>query len=88
MTSEKSFGHRDEPLATEKRDEAFVEDARSVDEKAQRNHGDYSGAVAKTDPAEIRLVRKLDRRIMPIVWAMYFLNYVSDLTPAMMKVSS
>jgi hypothetical protein len=79
MTSEKSFGHRDEPLATEKRDEAFVEDARSMDEKAQRTRGDYSGAVAKTDPAEIRLVRKLDRRIMPIIWAMYFLNYVSCL---------
>lgn len=38
---------------------------------------DYSGAVKKTDQAEIRLVRKLDFRIMPILWAMYFLNYVS-----------
>jgi len=38
---------------------------------------DYSGAVKKTDPAEIRLVRKLDFRIMPTLWAMYFLNYVS-----------
>jgi hypothetical protein len=38
---------------------------------------DYSGAVKKTDPAEIRLVRKLDYRIMPTLWAMYFLNYVS-----------
>lgn len=35
--------------------------------------GDYSGAVAKTDEAEIRLVRKLDLRIMPTLWAMYFL---------------
>lgn len=26
--------------------------------------GDYSGALAKTDPAEIALVRKLDFRIM------------------------
>jgi hypothetical protein len=26
--------------------------------------GDYSGAAAKTDPAEIKLVRKLDRMIM------------------------
>lgn len=26
--------------------------------------GDYSGAVAKSDPAEIALVRKLDFRIM------------------------
>lgn len=55
--------------------------------------GDYSGAAEKTDPVEIALVRKLDRRIMvslisqlsddlaltfckPILWAMYFLNYV------------
>jgi hypothetical protein len=38
---------------------------------------DYSGAVKKTDQAEIRLVRKLDFRIMPTLWAMYFLNYVS-----------
>ncbi|KAI8691852.1 MFS domain-containing protein [Fusarium sp. Ph1] len=37
---------------------------------------DYSGAVKKTDPAEIRLVRKLDYRIMPTLWAMYFLNYL------------
>ena len=37
---------------------------------------DYSGAVAKSDPAEIALVRKLDYRIMPTLWSMYFLNYV------------
>jgi hypothetical protein len=39
--------------------------------------GDYSGAVAKDDPAEVALVRKLDWRIMPILWSMYFMNYVS-----------
>lgn len=37
---------------------------------------DYSGAVAKSDPAEIALVRKLDMRIMPTLWAMYFMNYL------------
>jgi hypothetical protein len=31
---------------------------------------DYSGAKEKTDPAEIALVRKLDRWIMPTLWAM------------------
>ncbi|OAG11129.1 MFS general substrate transporter [Paraphaeosphaeria sporulosa] len=36
--------------------------------------GDYSGAVAKTDPAEIALVRKLDFRIMPALFCLYFLN--------------
>lgn len=35
--------------------------------------GDYSGAVAKTDKAEIALVRKLDMRIMPALFCMYFL---------------
>jgi hypothetical protein len=38
--------------------------------------GDYSGALAKDDPAEVALVRKLDLRIMPILWSMYFMNYV------------
>ncbi|KAL3419266.1 hypothetical protein PVAG01_09488 [Phlyctema vagabunda] len=38
--------------------------------------GDYAGAVAKSDPAEIALVRKLDFRIMPTLWCMYFLNYL------------
>lgn len=38
--------------------------------------GDYSGARKKTDPAEIRLVRKLDMWIMPILWLMYWLNYL------------
>ncbi|KAL0261422.1 hypothetical protein SLS55_002852 [Diplodia seriata] len=37
---------------------------------------DYSGAVAKTDPEEIALVKKLDWRIMPTLWSMYFLNYL------------
>ena len=39
----------------------------------QERTGDYSGAVAKTDPREIALVRKLDWRIMPTLFAMYFL---------------
>lgn len=34
---------------------------------------DYSGAIAKTDPAEIALVRKLDMRVMPALFCMYFL---------------
>lgn len=47
----------------------------SMDEKyiETGNEGDYSGAVAKTSAEEIRLVRKLDLRIMSILWAMYFL---------------
>ena len=37
---------------------------------------DYSGAHEKTDPREIALVRKLDWYIMPILWIMYWLNYL------------
>lgn len=48
------------------------------DEKSglPRPGADYSGAVAKTSAEEIALVRKLDLRIMPTLWCMYFLNYV------------
>lgn len=50
-----------------------VEVASHHDSQTSERKGDYSGAVAKTDEAEIALVRKLDRRILPILWAMYFL---------------
>jgi hypothetical protein len=53
-----------------------IEHASSL--KLGDENGDYSGATAKTDAREIALVRKLDMRIMPIMWAMYFLNYVGD----------
>ncbi|KAF2680024.1 MFS general substrate transporter [Lentithecium fluviatile CBS 122367] len=39
-------------------------------------NADHTGAVAKTDPEEIALVRKIDWRLMPTLCAMYFLNYV------------
>jgi hypothetical protein len=42
---------------------------------------DYAGAIAKDDPLEIALVRKLDLRIMPILWCMYFMNYVGGMQP-------
>lgn len=51
----------------------------SMDEEALKVHqeqGDYSGARGKTDPREIALVKKLDRRILPTLCVMYFLNYV------------
>lgn len=56
------------------------EDIPSIKAKANASNvvgeSDYSGAVSKTDEKEIRLVRKLDWRIMPALWAMYFLNYL------------
>jgi MFS family permease len=32
----------------------------------------------KTDPREIALVKKLDRWIMPMLWSMYWLNYLGE----------
>jgi len=65
-SKEKSdFAHHDEDLELAKKDEQYQEQV-----------GDYSGAVAKSDPKEIALVRKLDKRLMPILWAMYFMNYL------------
>ncbi|RVX68345.1 hypothetical protein B0A52_07348 [Exophiala mesophila] len=53
-----------------------TESIEDLKQAAEETVGDYAGAVAKTDPVEIRLVRKLDWRIMPTLCTMYFLNYV------------
>ncbi|KAG6364180.1 hypothetical protein INS49_005778 [Diaporthe citri] len=37
---------------------------------------DFSGVVKKTSAEVIALVRKLDMRIMPKLWCVYFLNYL------------
>ncbi|KAK5069335.1 hypothetical protein LTR64_008369 [Lithohypha guttulata] len=64
-------------LVSEKAEPMQVEVASNNSENQVAQHdGDYSGAVAKTDAVEIALVRKLDRRVLPILWAMYFLNYL------------
>lgn len=57
---------------SEKPSEIQFEDAGTESHKLE-DGGDYSGAIAKTDPKEIALVKKLDIRIMGILWAMYFL---------------
>lgn len=49
---------------------------------------DYSGAVSKSDPKEIALVRKLDFRIIPTLWAMYFLNYLDRNTIAQARLDN
>jgi hypothetical protein len=41
--------------------------------QAALDGADYTGAIGKTDPAEIALVRKLDMRVMPALFCMYFL---------------
>jgi hypothetical protein len=37
---------------------------------------DYSGVRKKTDPKEIRLVRKLDCIMMPTLWIMVCFRYI------------
>lgn len=51
-----------------------IDDAKADVEGQSRM--DYSGAHEKTDPKEIALVRKLDWYIMPMLWLMYWLNYL------------
>lgn len=50
-----------------------VDYGKKVFDSDRAEAGDYSGAVKKTDPAEIALVRKLDWRVMPCLFVMYFL---------------
>lgn len=61
--------------------------AHDVEEKGQSHHYekheaqmfadiDETGAHKKTDPVEIRLVRKLDWIILPTLWIMYWFNYL------------
>lgn len=50
------------PVEMEKQASSHHEDLEKEDAKAAA--ADYSGAVAKTDPVEIKLVRKLDLFIM------------------------
>ncbi|POR37660.1 Uncharacterized protein TPAR_02147 [Tolypocladium paradoxum] len=49
---------------------------------------DYSGAHEKTDPKEIALVKKLDLWIMPMLWSMYWLNYLDRNAIALARLNS
>ncbi|KFA52187.1 hypothetical protein S40293_00656 [Stachybotrys chartarum IBT 40293] len=53
-----------------------VQSEKEVAAPSAAHVNDHLGATGKRDPAEVKLVRKLDRMIMPIIWAMYFLNYL------------
>lgn len=52
---------------------AEMEVASKHDEQDVQKKADYAGAVSKTDAAEIALCRKLDRRVLPVLWTMYYL---------------
>ncbi|PMD52733.1 MFS general substrate transporter [Hyaloscypha bicolor E] len=49
---------------------------------------DYSGAIVVLNPIEQALVRKLDYRIMPTLWLMYWLNYLDRNAIALARLSS
>ncbi|KAF2211138.1 hypothetical protein CERZMDRAFT_44163 [Cercospora zeae-maydis SCOH1-5] len=57
-------------------------------EKRKALNIDYSGAHEKTDPREIALVKKLDWYIMPMLWLMYWLNYLDRNAIALARLSS
>ncbi|EEH47154.2 uncharacterized protein PADG_03252 [Paracoccidioides brasiliensis Pb18] len=73
-------------IAADTSKEAVVNSEGVFPEKGAAENRDYAGAVAKTDPVEIRLVRKLDYRIMPILVVMYFLNYIDRNTLAQARL--
>lgn len=67
MSVEKTHS-QDVPKATKEQVEVYQ--TLSAHERGDKDicSGDYSGASAKTDPDEIRLVKKLDLRIMVCFW--------------------
>ncbi len=66
------FSRKANNNVSEKPSEVQVEDT-GIEKHNPKGGADYSGAVAKTDPKEITLFKKLDIRMMSILWAMYFL---------------
>ncbi|TID13414.1 major facilitator superfamily transporter [Venturia nashicola] len=48
-----------------------------ADVSLERPNVDYAGASEKTDPEEIKLVRKMDLIFLPILWMLCFMNYLN-----------
>lgn len=58
-------------IQDEKRNSQFDHlEAMEKDEKHHNANVDYTGSAKKTDPVEIRLVRKIDFIMMPMLWVM------------------
>ncbi|KAL3421510.1 MFS transporter [Phlyctema vagabunda] len=71
-----------EPVAVHRENNDYM------DEKHETVARDYSGAIISIDPVEARLVKKLDWRIMPILWLMYWLNYLDRNAIALAKLDN
>ncbi|RAH47323.1 putative MFS transporter [Aspergillus brunneoviolaceus CBS 621.78] len=60
-----------------RKSDGFMEHVEEAEKGSQSTpQYDQFGSTAKVDPKEIRLVRKLDAYMMPILWVMYFLNFL------------
>ncbi|KAF2737794.1 MFS general substrate transporter [Polyplosphaeria fusca] len=78
-------------MASEKKDDGVLRIESHVDQDLEKpvvvaEKQDYSGAHEKTDPREIALVKKLDRWIMPMLWSMYWLNYLDRNAIALARI--
>ncbi|KXJ87573.1 major facilitator superfamily domain-containing protein [Microdochium bolleyi] len=73
----------------QKRPETQIfDDAVSEKQVPQVQHVDRFGSHEKTDPKEIALVKKLDRWIMPMLWSMYWLNYLDRNAIALARINT
>jgi hypothetical protein len=81
------FNKKTNETVSEKPSDIQVEDAATENHKLE-DGADYSGAVAKSDPKEIALVKKLDLRIMGILWAMYFLVNYTSMVPKIRRTNA
>ncbi|KAL4898671.1 major facilitator superfamily domain-containing protein [Aspergillus ambiguus] len=87
-TSDKSTKNdlsREEKVTTLHRENTITSEGEKY---ATKSRPDYSGAQKKTDPLEIRLVRKLDIWIMPTLWLMYWLNYLDRNAIALARLNN
>ncbi|WQF86330.1 Putative major facilitator superfamily, MFS transporter superfamily [Colletotrichum destructivum] len=79
---------KDQKQVEKNKEPVFVPDDVEVALKVAPEARDYSGAHAKSDPAEIALVRRLDWMIMPILWGMYWLNYLDRNAIALARLNT
>ncbi|CZT51312.1 related to putative tartrate transporter [Rhynchosporium secalis] len=61
-------------------------DLKPYADEVEISNRDYSGAVLVLSDEEKRLVKKLDWRIMPVLWLMYWLNYLDRNAIALAKL--
>jgi len=76
---------KDNNIVVDEKQPTVIEDVETL--KPVRKT-DYSGAAEKTDPKEIALVAKLDRWIMPMLWSMYWLNYLDRNGIALARINT